>query len=105
MQEYPIHSSCNATEERQIRQGLNEAIELASHARDHISIFGNSSYFYRKYFGTAPSGEAIGWFEKLISGDKTGLLFRCDDPDDNCKLDGGFLGSFFLLYMVFELSY
>lgn len=88
LQEYPIHSSCNATEARLLRQGIDETIELATHARDHISIFGNSSYFYRKWFGTAPSGEAIGWFEKLIHTDKTGLLFRCDDPDDNCRLDG-----------------
>ncbi|CAN8104526.1 unnamed protein product [Discula destructiva] len=88
LQEYPIHSSCNATEARLIRQGLDETVELATHARDHISIFGNSSYFYRKWFGNAPSGEPIGWFEKLIHGDKTGLLFRCDDPDDNCRLDG-----------------
>jgi hypothetical protein len=88
LQEYPIHSSCNATEARLLRQGLDETVELAEHARDHISIFGNSSYFYRKWFGTAPAGEAIGWYEKLIHGDKTGLLFRCDDPDENCQLDG-----------------
>lgn len=91
LQEYPIHSSCNATESRLLRQGIDETIELAEHARDHISIFGNSSYFYRKWFGTAAAGEAIGWYEKMIHGDKTGLLFRCDDPDGNCQQDGKLL--------------
>ena len=33
--EFPIHSSCNATETHQLRQGLNEAVELAQHAKEH----------------------------------------------------------------------
>jgi hypothetical protein len=33
--EYPIHSSCNATERHELRQGLNEAVLLAQHAKEH----------------------------------------------------------------------
>lgn len=88
VKEFTIHQSCNATERVQLRQGLNEAIAVATHARDHILRFGNSSDFYRKYFGKAPTGEPIGWLDKLINGDKNGLIFRCDDIDGNCKQDG-----------------
>ncbi|GME48644.1 putative major allergen asp f 2 protein [Neofusicoccum parvum] len=86
--DYPIHSSCNGTERALLTKGLNEAIKLAQHAKEHILRFGNSSEFYTKYFGDAPTGEAIGWFEKLISGDRGGIWFRCDDIDGNCHQDG-----------------
>ncbi|KAH8892408.1 hypothetical protein GQ53DRAFT_781165 [Thozetella sp. PMI_491] len=56
---YPIPPSCNYTERAQLQRGINDAITLAAHARDHISRFGNSSQFYSKYFGQAPSAEAV----------------------------------------------
>lgn len=59
---WPIHESCNATERAQLKRGLDEAATLAQHARDHILRFGNSSEFYQKYFGNAPTGEVIGWY-------------------------------------------
>lgn len=86
--EFPIHSSCNASEARQIRTGLGEAVELAEHAKEHVLRWGNESEHYRRYFGNAPSGEVIGNLDKIVSGDKGGVLFRCDDPDGNCALDG-----------------
>ncbi|KAK2761672.1 hypothetical protein FQN54_001500 [Arachnomyces sp. PD_36] len=86
--QYPIHSSCNATQTRQIEMGLNEAIELAGHAKDHILRWGNQSEIYQKYFGDRPSMEAIGAFDVIASGDKGGVLFRCDNPDGNCELEG-----------------
>ncbi|KAF2279793.1 zincin [Westerdykella ornata] len=86
--EYPIHSSCNHTERAQIKRGLKEAIILAQHAKDHILRWGNSSELYQKYFGAAPSGEAIGWFDKIVNVDKAGILFRCDNPDGNCANEG-----------------
>ena len=58
---WPIHQSCNATEKALLTRGLNEAAALAGHAKDHILRFGNSSEFYQKYFGSAPTGEVIGW--------------------------------------------
>jgi hypothetical protein len=86
--EWPIHSSCNASQARQIRQGLAEAVELAEHAVAHILRWGNDSEIYRKYFGDAPAGEAVGWLEKVASGDRGAVLFRCDNPDGNCALEG-----------------
>jgi hypothetical protein len=86
--QYPIHSSCNATQRRQLETALGETVDLASHARDHILRWGNQSEIYRKYFGNGPSMEAIGAYEVIISGDKGGVLFRCDNPDGNCNLQG-----------------
>ncbi|OJD09891.1 hypothetical protein AJ78_08874, partial [Emergomyces pasteurianus Ep9510] len=83
--EYPIHNSCNATEQRMIRRGLQDAITLASHAVDHVLRFGNESALYRKYFGYAPSSGVIGNLARIVSADRARTLFRCDDPDGNCK--------------------
>ncbi|KAL8813511.1 MAG: hypothetical protein Q9223_007013 [Gallowayella weberi] len=83
--DFIIHESCNATKVTQLRKGLQDAVTLATHAKQHILRYGNSSEHYRKYFGDAPSGEAIGYYERIISGDRGDALFRCDDPDGNCK--------------------
>ncbi|GAM43962.1 Asp F2 homolog [Talaromyces pinophilus] len=74
---YPIHSSCNATQRRQIEAGLNEAIELAWHAKSHVLRWGNESEIYRKYFGNRPTMEAIGAYDVIVNGDKANVLFRC----------------------------
>ncbi|KAI9711438.1 MAG: hypothetical protein M1812_007183 [Candelaria pacifica] len=84
----PIHESCNDTETTLIRKGLNEAIQLAGHAKAHILRYGNSSATYRKYFGDAPSMDAIGSLDKIVGSDKGHVLFRCDNPDGNCALPG-----------------
>ncbi|KAL8766836.1 MAG: hypothetical protein Q9209_006494 [Squamulea sp. 1 TL-2023] len=83
--DFLIHESCNSTEIIQLRKGLADAVTLADHAKQHILRFGNSSEHYRKYFGDSPSGEAIGYYEKVINGDKGNALFRCDNPDGNCN--------------------
>lgn len=87
--DYPIHSSCNSTERAQLVRGLEEAIKLSQHAKDHILRWGNSSEIYQKYFGNASTGEPIGWFDKVVNGDKAGVIFRCDDPDKNCATQDG----------------
>lgn len=84
--EFPIHSSCNATETRQLRKALHEAVELADHAKQHVLRWGKASEHYQKYFGDAPTGEVIGWFEKVVRGDRARVLFRCDNPDGNCNI-------------------
>ncbi|KAL4886905.1 antigen 1 [Aspergillus karnatakaensis] len=85
---FPIHESCNGTEQRQIATGLQEAVDLAAHAKEHILRWGNESAIYRKYFGNRPSITAIGAFDIIVNGFSDNVLFRCDDPDDNCRLDG-----------------
>lgn len=82
--QFEIHSSCNATQRNQLEGGLNEMVQLAASARDHILRWGNSSTLYNRYFGNAITAEPLGWFTKIIDADKTGALFRCDDADDNC---------------------
>ncbi|KAF2841051.1 zincin [Patellaria atrata CBS 101060] len=86
--DYPIHESCNSTEVHMLKRGISEMIKLAEHARDHILRFGNSSEIYTKYFGSAATAEPIGWFEKVVRGDRGDMLFRCDNPDGNCALEG-----------------
>ena len=91
--QYPIHASCNATQHQYIRNGLEETLTICRQARDHILRWGNSSEIYQKYFGNAPTGEPIGWFTKLVDGDKSDVLFRCDNPDGNCDQQGEFTKS------------
>ncbi|CCH41119.1 putative allergen [Wickerhamomyces ciferrii] len=86
--DYPIHSSCNRTKYNQLVQAFQETKQVAAHARDHTLRYSNNSEIYRKYFGNAPSGEVVGWFSNVVDQDKTGLLFRCDNPDGNCNNSG-----------------
>ncbi|KAK2604596.1 hypothetical protein N8I77_007509 [Diaporthe amygdali] len=82
--EFRVHPSCNASQAHQLRQGLDEAVQLAQHAKDHVNRWGSSSEFYRKYFGNSPTAEVIGAFDIIVNGNKANALFRCDDPDGNC---------------------
>ncbi|KAF5023034.1 hypothetical protein F66182_4918 [Fusarium sp. NRRL 66182] len=81
---YPIHQSCNSTLRRQLTTALDETVQLAQHAKDHILRHGHKSEFVQKYFGNASTSQPIGWYDRVINADKTGMLFRCDDPDRNC---------------------
>ncbi|GAB7338436.1 hypothetical protein MBLNU457_4724t1 [Dothideomycetes sp. NU457] len=90
--EYPIHASCNHSERALLRQGLDEMIILAQHAKDHILRFGNSSRQYTDWFGKAPTAGPIGWYDRVINADKAGVLFRCDDADGNCAANPTWAG-------------
>lgn len=81
---YPIHNSCNATLRAQLERGLSEAVKLAQHAKEHLLFWGHDSPFVTKYFGNESTATPIGWYERVISADRAGMLFRCDDPDRNC---------------------
>ncbi|KAL5001777.1 putative peptidase family-domain-containing protein [Aspergillus recurvatus] len=85
---FPIHDSCNATEQRQLATALQETVTLVEHAKDHILRWGNESAIYRKYFGDRPSITAIGAYDIIINGNPDNILFRCDNPDGNCDLEG-----------------
>lgn len=86
--DFTIHSSCNDTQYNQIYAGLQEAKILAGHAKDHVLRFGNESEAFVKYFGNSSTAEVVGWFEQIVSSDKSGILFRCDNPDGNCENEG-----------------
>jgi hypothetical protein len=85
--EFPLHESCNSTQRAVLRRAFSDGIRLAQHAKEHILRWGNSSAFYQRYFGAAPTAEPIGWYERIVSADRRGLLFRCDDIDGNCRLN------------------
>jgi hypothetical protein len=85
---YSIHASCNATQRSYLENGFKETMTLVHHARDHILRWGNKSTIYQKYFGDAAVGEPLGWYTKFGDGDKSDVLFRCDDVDGNCQQDG-----------------
>ncbi|KAF6822331.1 Antigen 1 [Colletotrichum plurivorum] len=89
---FPIHQSCNSTLRAQLSAALAETQQLAAHARDHILRFGDESEHVRKYFGNASTAAAVGWYERVVSADKTGMTFRCDDPDRNCATQEGWAG-------------
>lgn len=94
---FPIHRSCNGTERAQLEKALGDTIKIAQQAAKHIYAHGNSSDLYTKYFGSAPTAEVIGWYEKVVYGNRDGILFRCDDIDGNCHQDGISLPSLPLL--------
>lgn len=85
--DYTIHNSCNDTQYNQIYSGLEEAQALARHAKERTLRHGSSEIF-QKYFGNASTAEVIGWFALVESGQNEDYVFRCDDPDNNCRLDG-----------------
>lgn len=90
---FPIHSSCNSTLHRQLSRALEETVELAEHARDHILRWGQSSPFVQKYFGNGTTATALGWYSRVAHGDRGNMTFRCDDPDRNCATQEGGLQS------------
>ena len=85
---YKIHHSCNSTERAQLLFAFEETTKLAQHAKEHILLHGSSSKFYQTHFGVAKTGEPIGWYEKIVRGDKGAMLWRCDDVDDRCSDPG-----------------
>lgn len=105
---FPIHASCNSTLRRQLERALNETVELAAHARDHILRFGSDSPFVQKYFGVSNDTDGttalvstaapLGWFSRVASADRGNMTFRCDDPDENCATQDG--GSPFLSLII-----
>lgn len=82
---YQIHHSCNSTFRNQLEVALDETEQLAKHARDHLLRFGHKSELVQKYFGNGSTAEPIGWFDRVVGADKSSVIFRCDDPDQNCK--------------------
>lgn len=98
--EWQLHESCNASEQIQLRKGLQDAVTLAEHAKAHILRYSNGSAHYQKYFGSGASGQVLGWYDKIVNGDRGHALFRCDNPDGNCALEGKYP-----YLILFHLSY
>ncbi|KAL0066356.1 Prenylated Rab acceptor protein 1 [Marasmius tenuissimus] len=82
-----IHESCNETERGTLTRALQDTFAVAEAARDYI-VKNGADEVYQRYFGKAQPFSVIGVFDHLLSGDKTGVLLRCDDIDQNCHQDG-----------------
>lgn len=85
-----LHSSCNATQQRMLKQALGEMNEVTSFAIEYLEHNGAQDQVFTTYFGTEPEAypTVIGAYKALLSANKKGVLIRCDDPDGNCHQDG-----------------
>ncbi|KFZ23833.1 hypothetical protein V502_01699 [Pseudogymnoascus sp. VKM F-4520 (FW-2644)] len=90
--QFVIHPSCNSTERHEITSGLEQAVTIAKHAKEHILIHRNGSKVFQKYFGKGPTAPVIGWLDKIATGNRAGVIFRCDDPDKNCVTQDNWAG-------------
>lgn len=86
---FPIHESCNATLSHQLSLALDETVVLARHAKEHILRWGGESPLVQRYFGNGTTAMAVGWYETVVAGDRGAMMFRCDDPDENCATQEG----------------
>lgn len=86
---FPIHQSCNSTLRAQLASALEDAVQLAQHARNHLLRFGHKSDLVQKYFRNGSLAEPIGWYDRVVAADKGAMTFRCDDPDKNCATQTG----------------
>ncbi|KAK7451011.1 Prenylated Rab acceptor protein 1 [Stygiomarasmius scandens] len=85
-----IHESCKPYEQRQLVKALGDLYEISALARDYAIDHGpsmnrsDSDGTYNLYFGNSQTDTVVGAFEWLISGNKTGMILRCDDPSEIC---------------------
>ena len=86
---FPIHESCNASQTIALEKVFADLVTLAEHAKAHLLRYGNESEHVQKYFGNGTTSTPIGWYERILSADRGEMLFRCDDPDQNCATQSG----------------
>ncbi|SCV73681.1 BQ2448_6111 [Microbotryum intermedium] len=108
--EVTIHESCSPAQTHHLRQGLEEMLALAKHAKGRVLEKGETDQLYMfvslglpnlfeflqkfltfpslslnsTYFGNASSASVIGYYSQIALGNKAGVVLRCDDPDKNC---------------------
>ncbi|GAA6003723.1 hypothetical protein JCM10207_003564 [Rhodosporidiobolus poonsookiae] len=92
---YQAHGSCNASQKAWIGEGLDEALMLAGHARAHLRRYGNDTIFQDWFGNETNSNLLLGLYDRLVDGDKAGLSFRCDDPDNECDGKYGVIAGYF----------
>lgn len=89
-QDIEVHESCNSTQRRMLNDALADTFEMATFARDYAATNGPEDPIFTKYFGTDPKAfsAVIGIWEALLTSNKQGVLFRCDNIDGNCGQAG-----------------
>ncbi|WVF72582.1 hypothetical protein IAT40_007399 [Kwoniella sp. CBS 6097] len=85
-----IHESCNATQRRMLEKGLADAFEVATVAQEYVAANGPEDPVFQKYFGKEQKSytTVLGVWESLLTSNKEGVIFRCDNPDGNCGQPG-----------------
>ncbi|KAF2436935.1 zincin [Tothia fuscella] len=89
---FPIHESCNASQTIALEKGLADTIKLAHSAQAHLLRWGSNSPQVQAYFGNGTTATPIGWYQRVIAATRGDMLFRCDDPDQNCATQSGWAG-------------
>lgn len=77
----PIHESCNATQREYLNRAFEEVNILAQWGKDYIVTNGINDTLYEKFFGIGDYVSVVGAIDALITSNKQGMLFRCDDID------------------------
>ncbi|WVN89160.1 uncharacterized protein L203_104376 [Cryptococcus depauperatus CBS 7841] len=85
-----IHESCNATQRRMLDKALSDAFEVASFAKEYARTNGPADPVFQKYFGKDADSytQVIGIWDAFLTGNKEGVILRCDNPDGNCAQKG-----------------
>ena len=66
--DFPIHSSCNASQALQLRRGLFDLKRVTRAAADYILLHGNSSELFITYFGEAGDPAIpLGIYERILN--------------------------------------
>lgn len=66
--DFPIHQSCNQSQQLQLRRGFFDMKRLLREAADHILLHGNQSELFTVYFGAdANPATPLGIFERILS--------------------------------------
>ncbi|KAF9467229.1 putative peptidase family-domain-containing protein [Collybia nuda] len=76
-----IHSSCNATQSRQLKKALADTYEIVGIAQEYVLANGPQDPLYKKYFGKGDYIAVLGALDGILVGNKEGVLLRCDDID------------------------
>ncbi|KAK6910705.1 hypothetical protein I203_104737 [Kwoniella mangroviensis CBS 8507] len=85
-----IHESCNATQRRMLEKALSDTFEVATVAQEYVVKNGAEDPVFQKYFGKEKEAYStvVGVWESLLTSNKDGVIFRCDNPDGNCGQAG-----------------
>lgn len=67
-----------------------DTFEVVSFAKDYVTANGAQDPIFKLYFGDKPEAftNVVGVLDSVLHSNKEGVLFRCDDPDNNCRLPG-----------------
>lgn len=81
---YPSIENCNATQVKMINKYYQDLLEVASVARAHLISDGVDEAFEHWFGEDGNPLTVLGVIDNIVQGDKTGVLYRCDDIEGSC---------------------